>query len=274
VEVQGVNEDDSKGPGVHTFIEQHHILQGVSFASKADAVTVLIGRNGAGKSTTLKTVMGLLPAAKGKILYQGKEIQTGTNRTKSPAWASVLFRSIWVFLRTLRWRKTCGWPCWWKTMPPPKGLSGFLDMFAALKKFWKSKAGTLSGGQKQMLAIARAIVNDTSLLLIDEPSKGLAPIIVDVVIDSINQIKEHSVVVLVEQNFYMASRWETIFSFWTTAGSCTAAGWKSWFKMRNCRAGIWEFQRWRIEPHENRSDLQWLKPYSSVGIRSSPWREQ
>ena len=63
----------------------------------------------------------------------------------------------------------------------------------------------MSGGQKQMLAIARAIVNDTSLLLIDEPSKGLAPIIVDVVIDSIKQIKEHSVVVLVEQNFYMAS---------------------------------------------------------------------
>ena len=84
-------------------------------------------------------------------------------------------------------------------------LERVLDMFAALRKFWKSKAGNLSGGQKQMLAIGRAIVNDTSLLLIDEPSKGLAPIIVDAVIDAINQIKERSVVVLVEQNFYMAS---------------------------------------------------------------------
>ena len=84
-------------------------------------------------------------------------------------------------------------------------LERVLNMFEALGKFWKSKAGNLSGGQKQMLAIGRAIVNDTSLLLIDEPSKGLAPIIVDAVIDAINQIKERSVVVLVEQNFYMAS---------------------------------------------------------------------
>ena len=84
-------------------------------------------------------------------------------------------------------------------------LKRTLDMFADLRKFWKAKAGNLSGGQKQMLAIARAIVNDTSLLLIDEPSKGLAPILVDALIEAINQIKEHSVVVLVEQNFYMAT---------------------------------------------------------------------
>jgi branched-chain amino acid transport system ATP-binding protein len=78
-------------------------------------------------------------------------------------------------------------------------------MFMDLRKFWNAKAGHLSGGQKQMLAIARAIVNDTTLLLIDEPSKGLAPIIIEGLIEAINRIKEHSVVILVEQNFYMAS---------------------------------------------------------------------
>jgi branched-chain amino acid transport system ATP-binding protein len=78
-------------------------------------------------------------------------------------------------------------------------------MFGALRKFWNAKAGNLSGGQKQMLAIARAIVNDTSLLLVDEPSKGLAPIIVESLIEAFNRIKKYSVVVLVEQNFYMAS---------------------------------------------------------------------
>ena len=72
VEVQGVNETILKVEAVHTHIGQHHILQGVSFDAKADAVTVLIGRNGAGKSTTLKTVMGLLPASDGKITYRGK----------------------------------------------------------------------------------------------------------------------------------------------------------------------------------------------------------
>ena len=70
-----MNETILKVADVHTYIEQHHILQGVSFESRADAVTVLIGRNGAGKSTALKTVMGLLPASKGKITYRGKEIQ-------------------------------------------------------------------------------------------------------------------------------------------------------------------------------------------------------
>ncbi|MCG6879831.1 MAG: ABC transporter ATP-binding protein [Deltaproteobacteria bacterium] len=189
---------------VHTFIEQHHILQGVNFTSRADAVTVLIGRNGAGKSTTLKTVMGLLPAAKGKIIYQGKEIQRNKPYEIARMGIGFVPEHMGIF-SDLTVEENMRVAMLAEDDATSARLDRILGMFEALRKFWKSKAGTLSGGQKQMLAIARAIVNDTSLLLIDEPSKGLAPIIVDVVIDSINQIKEHSVVVLVEQNFYMAS---------------------------------------------------------------------
>jgi len=199
-----VNETILKVQGVHTFIEQHHILQGVSFASKADAVTVLIGRNGAGKSTTLKTVMGLLPAEKGEIIYQGKEIQRNKPYEIARMGIGFVPEHMGIFAE-LTVEENMRVAMLAEDDATARRLERVLNMFEALKKFWKSKAGTLSGGQKQMLAIARAIVNDTSLLLIDEPSKGLAPIIVDVVIDSINQIKERSVVLLVEQNFYMAS---------------------------------------------------------------------
>jgi branched-chain amino acid transport system ATP-binding protein len=84
-------------------------------------------------------------------------------------------------------------------------METIFEVFPDLKKFWKAKAGNLSGGQKQMLAIARPLVNRNELLLIDEPSKGLAPIVIDHLIDSIHKLKEYTVIILVEQNFYMAS---------------------------------------------------------------------
>jgi branched-chain amino acid transport system ATP-binding protein len=84
-------------------------------------------------------------------------------------------------------------------------METIFEIFPDLKKFWKAKAGNLSGGQKQMLAIARPLVNRNELLLIDEPSKGLAPIVIDHLIDSIHKLKEFTVIILVEQNFYMAS---------------------------------------------------------------------
>ena len=201
---QGVDETILEVQGVHTFIGQHHILQGISFDAKADAVTVLIGRNGAGKSTALKTVIGLLPSSKGKIIYKGKEIQK--NRPFEIARMGIGFvpENMGIFSE-LTVEENMRVAMLVENEATARRLDRTLEMFADLKKFWKAKAGNLSGGQKQMLAIARAIVNDTSLLLIDEPSKGLAPIIVDAVIDAINRIKEHSVVVLVEQNFYMAS---------------------------------------------------------------------
>ncbi len=189
---------------VHAFIGQHHILQGVTFDAKADAVTVLIGRNGAGKSTVIRTVMGLLPSSKGKIVYKGSEIYKKKPYEIARMGIGFVPEDMGIFAG-LTVEENMRVAMLVEDEATTQRLERTLDMFADLRKFWKGKAGNLSGGQKQMLAIARAIVNDTSLLLIDEPSKGLAPIIVDAVIEAINQIKDHSVVVLVEQNFYMAS---------------------------------------------------------------------
>ncbi len=189
---------------VHAFIGKHHILHGVTFDAKADAVTVLIGRNGAGKSTVIRTVMGLLPSSKGKIVYKGSEIHKKKPYEIARMGIGFVPENMGIFAG-LTVEENMRVAMLVEDEATTQRLERALDMFGDLRKFWKGKAGNLSGGQKQMLAIARAIVNDTALLLIDEPSKGLAPIIVDAVIEAINQIKDHSVVVLVEQNFYMAS---------------------------------------------------------------------
>ncbi len=193
-----------KSEGIHTFIGQHHILQGISFEAKADAVTVLIGRNGAGKSSTLKTIMGLLPASEGKIFYKGEEIQSKKPYDIARKGIGFVPEHMGIFT-DLTVEENMQVAMLREDSATAERLESVLEMFTALREFWRAKAGILSGGQKQMLAIARAIVNETALLLIDEPTKGLAPIIINALIDAINQIKQHSVVVLVEQNFYMAS---------------------------------------------------------------------
>lgn len=199
-----MNETILKVEDAHTFIGHHHILQGLSFEARADAVTVLIGRNGAGKSTTLRTVMGLLPASQGKIIYNGQEIQNKKPYEIARLGIGFVPEDMGIFAN-LTVEENMRVAMLLEDEATHQRLERTLEMFKDLKNFWRAQAGILSGGQKQMLAIARAIVNETSLLLIDEPSKGLAPIIVDALIEAINQIKGHSVVLLVEQNFYMAS---------------------------------------------------------------------
>jgi branched-chain amino acid transport system ATP-binding protein len=203
-EEPNLNETILKVEDVHTYIGHHHILQGLSFEARADAVTVLIGRNGSGKSTTLRAVMGLLPASQGKIIYSGQEIQHKKPYEIARLGIGFVPEDMGIFAN-LTVEENMRVAMLVEDDAANQRLERTLEMFKDLKNFWKAQAGVLSGGQKQMLAIARAIVNETALLLIDEPSKGLAPIIVDALIEAINQIKEHSVVVLVEQNFYMAS---------------------------------------------------------------------
>ena len=203
-EVPNLSETILKVEDAHTYIGHHHILQGLSFEARADAVTVLIGRNGAGKSTTLRTVMGLLPASQGKVIYNGREIQHNKPYEIARLGIGFVPEDMGIFAN-LTVEENMRVAMLVEDDAAGQRLERTLEMFKDLKNFWKAQAGVLSGGQKQMLAIARAIVNETALLLIDEPSKGLAPIIVDALIEAINQIKKHSVVVLVEQNFYMAS---------------------------------------------------------------------
>lgn len=193
-----------KVENVHTFVGQHHILQGLTFETKADAVTVLVGRNGAGKSTILKTVMGLLPASSGRIVFKTDEIQAKRPYEVARLGISFVPEDMGIFTQ-LTVEENIRVAMRGQDGQAAGRLERTLQIFADLRKFWHAKAGNLSGGQKQMLAIARAIVNETALLLIDEPSKGLAPVIVESLITIINRIKAHSVVLLVEQNFYMAS---------------------------------------------------------------------
>jgi branched-chain amino acid transport system ATP-binding protein len=200
-----VSEAILKVEDIHTYIGHHHILQGISFEARADAVTVLIGRNGAGKSTALRTVMGLWPSGRGKIIFKGREIQKKKPYEIARLGIGFVPEDMGIFAN-LTVEENMRVAMLTEDAAAAERLEKTLDMFVDLKNFWRAQAGILSGGQKQMLAIARAIVNETSLLLIDEPSKGLAPIIVEALIDAINQIKARSVVVLVEQNFYMASR--------------------------------------------------------------------
>jgi len=193
-----------KVENIQTYIEQYHILQGVSFEVKQGEVTVLLGRNGAGKTTTLRSIMGLNPIKEGSISFKGQEIHNWPTHKIANAGIGYVPEDQGIF-GDLTVEENMKVAMKKKDDATLERMDYILDLFPDLKKFWKKSGGHLSGGQKQMLSIARAYINDNSLLLIDEPSKGLAPIIVEKVMDSINQMKEKTTVVLVEQNFMMAS---------------------------------------------------------------------
>jgi branched-chain amino acid transport system ATP-binding protein len=189
--------------GIHTHIGRYHILQGVDFAVPEGQTTMLLGRNGAGKTTTLRTIMGLWQASAGEIRLGEKRIEGSTTPDIARLGVGYVPESMAVFSDlTVRENLVLG------------ARDGALDemrldwifgFFPALRRFWLSRAGSLSGGQKQMLSIARAIIEPRKLLLIDEPTKGLAPAIVMGLIECLKDIKRRgATILLVEQNFHAA----------------------------------------------------------------------
>ncbi len=189
---------------VETYINQFHILQGVSFEVKTGEVTVLLGRNGAGKTTTLRTIMGLNSASSGSIVFKNKEIQTLPTYMIAQNGIGYVPEDQGIFA-DLTVEENMKVAMRNENDETKARLFSVLELFPDLKMFWRKQGGLLSGGQKQMLSIARAYVNENDLLLIDEPSKGLAPIVVEKVMESLNKLKEKTTIILVEQNYMMAS---------------------------------------------------------------------
>jgi len=195
--------------GVHTHIGAYHILHGVDLSVPRGQLTMLLGRNGAGKTTTLRTIMGLWQASKGTVQFDGRDITA----TETPAIASQgiayvpenmgIFSDLTVKENMVLAARAASRA----DQIDSTRLQWIFSLFPAVEKFWNHPAGKLSGGQKQMLAVARAIVEPRQLLIVDEPSKGLAPAIINNMIDAFAQLKKTgTTILLVEQNISFAKR--------------------------------------------------------------------
>ena len=195
--------------GVHTHIGVYHILHGVDLTVPRGQLTMLLGRNGAGKTTTLRTIMGLWQASSGNVRFKDQDI----TRLRTPHIAGLniayvpenmgIFSDLTVKENMLlAARKASN-----LRQIDEARLQWIFGLFPAVEKFWNHPAGKLSGGQKQMLAVSRAIVEPRDLLIIDEPSKGLAPVMINNMIDAFQQLKASgTTILLVEQNINFAKR--------------------------------------------------------------------
>ena len=188
---------------LNTYYGDSHILKDLSFKIRRGETGALLGRNGAGKTTTLKSIVGWVPPRSGRVSFEGRNV-TGQEMMKNARLGISLvpeerriFTNLTVFenlkLATVTAQK------------PGGSLQDVYDHFPRLQERATNKGDEISGGEKQMLAIARALVQDTKLLLLDEPTEGLAPLIVREVEAIIREIKSKGMtILLVEQNFYSA----------------------------------------------------------------------
>ena len=193
--------------GVHTHIGAYHILHGVDLVVPRGQVSLLLGRNGAGKTTTLRTIMGLWRASKGKLDFAGRDITALATPDIAALGIAYVPENMGIFadLTVQENMLLAARGAARASQMDETRLKWIFSLFPAVEKFWNHPAGKLSGGQKQMLAVARAIVEPRELLIVDEPSKGLAPSIINNMIDAFGQLKTSGVtILLVEQNIHFA----------------------------------------------------------------------
>ena len=189
---------------VHTYYGNIHALKGISLTVDPGEVVTLIGSNGAGKSTTLRTISGIARAREGKVIFNGREIQAekphnivSLGIAQSPEGRHV-FAQMSVHENLLMGAFS-------RSGPLDADIARVNDLFPRLKERRTQKAGTLSGGEQQMLAIGRALMAEPSVLLLDEPSMGLSPILTEQIFKIISDINgQGTTVLLVEQNAQMA----------------------------------------------------------------------
>ena len=188
---------------VHAWYGESHILHGMTFDVKPGEVVTLLGRNGAGKTTTMRAIMGLMANRKGSILHEGRElIRLKSNRIARQGIAYCPEeRGIFASLNVRE-----------NLMLPPRVKPGGLELeqiyelFPNLRERSSSQGTKLSGGEQQMLAIARILRTGAKLLLLDEPTEGLAPVIVQMIGDTIRMLRQQGfTILLVEQNFRFAA---------------------------------------------------------------------
>src|ERR1700704_4409061 len=190
---------------VHAFYGDSHILYGVNFSLQPGSVLALLGRNGAGKTTCISTIVGFLKPREGEIRLYGKSIEGLSPERISHLGIGLVPQGRRIFPSlTVRENLIVAQQRWRETLTP-WSLDRIYDMFPRLRERHAQYAGTLSGGEQQMLAIGRALMGNPKVLLLDEPSEGLAPLIVAEVGRTIRRLKEEGQsIVLVEQNRHLA----------------------------------------------------------------------
>ena len=191
---------------IHTYYDKIHALKGISLTVEEGEIVTLIGANGAGKTTTLRAISGLIRSRQGNILFEGED-------TAKYAAHDLVFKGIAMvpegrgIFGKMSVRENLEMGAYHRNDKEgiQKDLEWVFELLPRLKEREKQVAGTLSGGEQQMLATARALMSRPSLLLMDEPSMGLAPVLVEAIFDTIEKInKEGTTILLVEQNATMA----------------------------------------------------------------------